>query len=262
MRRQQTPLVDLAREGKARQVKTWLARHSAEKHANEIGEALVMAAKEGEVSVLELLLPYVSESQADIAFNSAAFQDRLDSVRALMKSPLIDPKKNNSLVLQNAIEGGNPRVVAFLLDYCESNQPLFLGLAAKAPYESVTLLEILITRIDPKAENSWALSAAAEKGNLPALHYLVDKCDPEASARHLAGIAQTLDQMADPSSPNSIWQPLQCLALAVPTVQARIWVEKYGVEHFPEWVARNRQDKVMIEPSSAPIVGRRPRPRS
>jgi hypothetical protein len=254
--------IEQARTGQLDKVRASLAAYAKETKndgqamAAMAGAALIAAAQKNQSPVVKFLVPMAVPTHVDNALNIAASAGALNSVKALIASK--QPHWNNlstSTFFLYAIANGHRDVVQSLLSVFEATNPQILTMAAQASSHSSEIVALLISQSSPKHNNSAALRMAAERLNLPVMKLLLPLSDVEAAAKFLAKTARE-----DQADKTSAWSGLDQLACMVPVIQAKKWVKKYGIEHFPQFQAMERSNKTLKNEFVFETVRKRCRP--
>lgn len=250
-------LIPWAREGNVKKIRAWLSRHPP---GRSVSAALSEAATHDEVGALKLLLPRASGDEFMLALNTAAFEGSVNVTKALLASDEFKAAEFGSmpLPLQNAIQGGNPKVVKTMLPFLDSSEPIMLALATESPFESESLIELLLPTANPDASDAWALCSAARKNNQQAMRRLASLSNTDLAACALAKNARRQEGFLTGVAPD--WDALDRLALCVPAAKAQTWAKDYGAEHFPRWQAAAREDRSLKAPPPSPSARPRYRP--
>jgi ankyrin repeat protein len=168
-----------------------LSGGNAAAHANALLPAL---AAMGWMDQIKAALPLADQDHRNQALVRAATNGRLSVVEFLL--PVCDPKAKESLALSAAANNGHLDVVALLLPVSDPKAKDSLALKGAAYHGHAAVAELLLPVSDPKADNSWALLFAANNGHLGVVELMLPVCDPEARNFEVLQWAAAAGQLA------------------------------------------------------------------
>ena len=163
-------LVDAAEAGASAKVSALLAKGAAP--MCDSSQALQLAAKNGHVECVKLLLP-VSDPQADewYALRAAAHAGHVECVRLLL--PMSDAKARDSQALRYAAHYGHVECVRMLLPASDAKAGESLALRLAALNGHAECVRLLLPVSDAKANDSEALRWAARNGHAECVKLLL-----------------------------------------------------------------------------------------
>ena len=173
---------DQVRLGPRRRIDAQVVRELIEEGADPTANCcrpLVVAAQQGYLEIVELLLAYPSSAGYILkALRAASQHGHLDVVKFLLKDH--DPSDKIRGVLPVAAMHRHLDVVKFLLPYVDLERDATDALEVASRYGCLEMVKLLLPYSNPKANDSLALQLAASSGYLEVVKLLLPYSDPSA----------------------------------------------------------------------------------
>lgn len=154
---------------------------------DSLDEALIAAARKGQVEVMRLLLANERVNPAamdNLAIIEAAETGQLEAVKILLSDERVNPADADDAAIRSAAQGGHTEVVQLLLsdprvDPAASNNEALKLAAARSRLNVIRLL-LADERVNPAVDNNYTLRYALRYGRQDVVDLL--KADPRVQA--------------------------------------------------------------------------------